>query len=194
MVEFEADDALGAAAARWADDPALERVIILSPDKDMAQCVREDGRVVTYDRRKRLFVDADGVREKFGVSPGQHPRLPGPRRRQRPTAIPGIPGWGAVSTAAVLRRYPHLEDIPESVRMWDVSVRGAATLAAALRERQRGGAAVPRAGAAAASMRRIPQRSVDELRWRGVPRAPFEALVERLAAPALRGRVHRWAD
>ena len=73
MVEFEADDALGAAAARWAEDPLVERVVILSPDKDMAQCVREDGRVVTYDRRKRLFVDADGVREKFGVSPASIP-------------------------------------------------------------------------------------------------------------------------
>ena len=73
MVEFEADDALGAAAARWADDPAVERVVILSPDKDMAQCVREDGRVVTYDRRKRAFMDADAVRAKFGVSPASIP-------------------------------------------------------------------------------------------------------------------------
>jgi 5'-3' exonuclease len=73
MVEFEADDALGAAASRFADDPAVERVVILSPDKDMAQCVREDGRVVTYDRRKRAFVDADGVRQKFGVSPASIP-------------------------------------------------------------------------------------------------------------------------
>ena len=135
MVEFEADDALGAAAARWADDPDVDRVVILSPDKDMAQCVREDGRVVTYDRRKRLFIDADGVREKFGVSPASIPdflALVG----DSSDGYPGIPGWGAVSTGAVLRRYPHLEDIPESVRMWDVGVRGAATLAAALRERR----------------------------------------------------------
>ena len=191
MVEFEADDALGAAAARWAEDPAVERVVILSPDKDMAQCVREDGRVVTYDRRKRLFVDADGVREKFGVSPASIPdflALVG----DSSDGYPGIPGWGAVSTAAVLRRYPHLEDIPESVRMWDVGVRGAATLATALRER-RDEALLYRELALLRLDAPIPQRSVDELRWRGVPRAPFEALVELLAAPALRGRVPHWA-
>ena len=192
MVEFEADDALGAAAARWAEDPTVERVIILSPDKDMTQCVREDGRVVTYDRRKRLFFDADGVREKFGVSPASIPdflALVG----DSSDGYPGIPGWGAVSTAAVLRRYPHLEDIPESVRMWDVGVRGAATLAAALRERQQE-ALLYRELALLRLDAPIPQRSPDELRWRGVPRAPFEALVELLAAPTLRGRVHHWAD
>ena len=192
MVEFEADDALGAAAARWAADPGVSRVIILSPDKDMAQCVREDGRVVTYDRRKRLFVDADGVREKFGVSPSSIPdflALVG----DSSDGYPGIPGWGAVSTAAVLRQYPHLEDIPESVRMWDVSVRGAAALATALRER-REEALLYRELALLRLDAPIPQVSIDELRWRGVPRGPFEALVERLAAPALRGRVHHWVD
>jgi len=192
MIEFEADDALGAAAARWAEDPALTRVIILSPDKDMAQCVREDGRVVTYDRRKRLLVDADGVREKFGVSPASIPdflALVG----DTSDGYPGIPGWGAVSTAAVLRRYPHLEDIPDSVRMWDVSVRGAASLATALKER-REEVLLYRELALLSMDAPIPQRSVDELRWRGVPRAPFEALIELLAAPALRSRVPRWAD
>ncbi len=192
MVEFEADDALGAAAARWAEDPDVERVVILSPDKDMAQCVREDGRVVTYDRRKRSFVDADGVREKFGVSPASIPdflALVG----DASDGYPGIPGWGAVSSAAVLRRYPHLEDIPDSVGRWDVSVRGAATLALALRERHEE-ALLYRELALLRLDAPIPQRSVEELRWRGVPRAPFEALIERLAAPALRGRVPHWAD
>ena len=171
MVEFEADDALGAAAARFAEDPALTRVIILSPDKDMAQCVREDGRVATYDRRKRLLVDADGVREKFGVSPASIPdflALVG----DSSDGYPGIPGWGAVSTATVLRRYPHLEDIPESVRMWDVSVRGAATLAVALRERHEE-AMLYRELALLRLDAPIPQRSVEELRWRGVPRRSF---------------------
>jgi len=69
MVEFEADDALGAAAARWAKDAQVSRVVIMTPDKDMAQCVREDGRVVQYDRRKRAFRAADDVRAQFGVSP-----------------------------------------------------------------------------------------------------------------------------
>lgn len=192
MVEFEADDALAAAAARFADDPAVERVVILSPDKDMAQCVREDGRVVTYDRRKRAFVDADGVRAKFGVPPESIPdflALVG----DSADGYPGLPGWGAVSTATVLRRYPHLEDIPDSVGHWDVSVRGAATLAASLRD-HRADAYLFRELAQLRLDAPIPQRSVQELRWRGVPRTRFEALVERLAAPSLLGRVPRWAD
>jgi 5'-3' exonuclease len=192
MVEYEADDALGAAAARWAQDPAVERVVILSPDKDMAQCVREDGRVVTYDRRKRQFVDADGVRAKFGVSPASIPdylALVG----DSSDGYPGLPGWGAVSTAVVLQRYPHLEDIPDSVRKWDVGVRGAAGLATALRER-RAEALLYRELATLSLDAPIPQRSVAELRWAGVPRAPFEVLMQRLAAPSLRGRVPLWAD
>lgn len=192
MVEFEADDALGAAAARFGDDPAVERVVILSPDKDMAQCVREDGRVVTYDRRKRAFMDADGVREKFGVSPASIPdflALVG----DSSDGYPGLPGWGAVSTAAVLRRYPHLEDIPDTIARWDVTVRGGASLATALRER-RDEALLYRELAQLRLDAPIPQRSVDELRWQGVPRAPFEALVTRLAAPTLLGRVPRWRD
>jgi 5'-3' exonuclease len=192
MVEFEADDALGAAAARFGDDPAVTRVIILSPDKDMAQCVREDGRVVTYDRRKRAFMDAQGVRDKFGVSPASIPdflALVG----DSADGYPGIPGWGAVSTATVLRRYPHLEDIPETIGHWDVSVRGGAALAAALRE-HREDAFLFRELARLRVDAPIPQRSVEELRWQGVPRGPFEALVERLAAPSLLGRVPRWSD
>ena len=111
----------------------------------------------------------------------------------RPTAIPGLPGWGAVSTAVVLQRYPHLEDIPDSVRMWDVGVRGAAALATALRER-REEALLYRELATLSLDAPIPQASIAELRWAGVPRAPFEALVDRLAAPSLRGRVPLWAD
>ena len=135
MVEFEADDALGAAAARWADHPDVERVVILTPDKDMAQCVRADGRVVTYDRRNRRFMDHDGVIEKFGVPPASIPdylALVG----DSADGYPGLPGWGSRSAAAVLSRYPHIEDIPASVSGWDVSLRGAASLALTLRERR----------------------------------------------------------
>ncbi len=191
MVEFEADDALGAAAARFADDPAVGRVVILSPDKDMAQCVREDGRVVTYDRRRRAFMDADGVRAKFGVSPDSIPdylALVG----DASDGYPGLPGWGAVSTATVLQRYPHLEDVPDAIGHWDVSVRGGAALAASLRE-HRTNALLFRELARLRLDAPIPQRGVEELRWRGVPRQRFEALVERLAAPSLMGRVPRWA-
>ncbi len=192
MVEFEADDALGAAAARWAEHPDVERVVILSPDKDMAQCVREDGRVVCYDRRRRTFLDADGVRARFGVDPASMPdwlALVG----DSADGYPGLPGWGAVSAATVLRRYPHLEDIPDSVSRWDVRVRGAANLAAALRDGRRDALLFREL----ATLRLDAPLGVDgpeALRWRGVPRAPFQALAARLAAPGLIGRVHRWAD
>ena len=119
MVEFEADDALGAAAAAGRDDPAVERVIILSPDKDMAQCVREDARVVCFDRRSGASIDAAAVRAKFGVPPASIPdylALVG----DSADGYPGLPGWGAKSAAAVLPRYPHLEAIPERASQWDV--------------------------------------------------------------------------
>jgi 5'-3' exonuclease len=190
MVEYEADDALGAAASRWADDPQVERVVILTPDKDLSQCVREDGRVVMYDRRKRMFIDADGVRERFGVSPASIPdflALVG----DAADGFPGIPGWGRVSAASVLRRYPHLEDIPESATRWDLSVRSAAALATALRE-HRDLAFLFRELATLSLDAPIPEE-LDELRWRGVPRAAFEALADRLGQDQLLGRVHRWA-
>ena len=117
MVEWEADDALGTAAARWADDPSVERVVIMTPDKDMGQCVREDGKVVMYDRRQQKLIDADGVRARFGVSPESIPdflALVG----DSSDGYPGIPGWGKVSAGVVLSRYGHLEDIPERVNAW----------------------------------------------------------------------------
>lgn len=191
MVEFEADDALATAAVRWADDPRVERIVVLTPDKDMTQLVRADGRVVCYDRRKRTFLDAAAVEAKFGVPPGSIPdflALVG----DSSDGYPGLPGWGAVSTAAVLRRYPHLDEIPDSVRAWDLSLRGAASLAANLRER-REEAELYRELALLRTDAPIPQRDLAELEWQGVPRAPFEALVARLGAPQLMDRVPRWA-
>jgi 5'-3' exonuclease len=192
MVEFEADDALGAAAARWKDDPAVERVVIMTPDKDMSQCVTEDGRVVAYDRRKRQFMDADGVEAKFGVRPASIPdylALVG----DSSDGYPGLPGWGSKSAAAVLSRYEHLDAIPDSVGAWDVSVRGAAALAASLRE-HREEADLYRELATIRIDAPIPETSVEQLRWQGVPRKPFEELARQLAAPSLAGRVPRWAD
>ncbi|CAN5803899.1 hypothetical protein BH23CHL8_BH23CHL8_15990 [soil metagenome] len=189
MVEFEADDALAAAAARWADHPEVERVVILSPDKDMAQCVRADGRVVTYDRRARRFMDAAGVKAKFGVAPASIPdylALVG----DASDGYPGLPGWGARSAAAVLERYPHLEDIPDSVAAWDVSVRGAAGLARTLRE-QRADALLFRELATLRIDAPIEQTEHEELRWRGPDATAFAALVDRLAAPDLPRRVRR---
>lgn len=191
MVEWEADDALGTAAARWAGDPSVERVVIMTPDKDMGQCVREDGKVVMYDRRQQKLIDADGVRARFGVSPESIPdflALVG----DSSDGYPGIPGWGKVSAGVVLSRYGHLEDIPERVNAWDLSVRGAAALAASLRE-HRDDAYLFRELATLTTDVPLPEK-LDDLRWRGAHRAAFTAMAERLGAPGLIDRVPHWLD
>jgi 5'-3' exonuclease len=106
MVEYEADDALGSAAAVAADDPRVEQVMIVTPDKDLGQCVR-DRRVVLFDRRKRELIDEDGVIAKFGVPPASIPDYLG-LVGDSADGFPGLPGWGAKSAAAVLARYGHL--------------------------------------------------------------------------------------
>ena len=130
MVKFEADDALAAAAALAAADPRVERVIICTPDKDLAQCVRGT-RVVQLNRRTRTFFDEAGVVAKFGVPPSSIPdylALVG----DAADGFPGLPGWGAKSAAAVLGRYGRLEAIPAEPRAWDVNVAGAGRLAQTL--------------------------------------------------------------
>lgn len=127
MVEFEADDALAAAAATAAADPRVERVIICTPDKDLAQCVRGT-RVVQLNRRTRTFFDEAGIVAKFGVPPASIPdylALVG----DAADGFPGLAGWGAKSAAAVLARYGHLEAIPADPRDWNVSVASPAKLA-----------------------------------------------------------------
>jgi 5'-3' exonuclease len=133
MVEYEADDALASAAEVASNDKKVERVIICTPDKDLGQCV--GGKVVQFDRRKEVFLDADAVREKFGVPPesiADWLALVG----DSADGFPGIPGFGAKTAAALLTRYGHIEAIPDDAKQWDVTgVRGtdrlAATLAAA---------------------------------------------------------------
>ena len=130
MEELEADDGLASGAARAARDLRVERVYICTPDKDLSQCVVGD-RVVQWDRRKNEVRDAHGVVAKFGVPPASIPdylALVG----DSADGFPGVPGWGAKSTATVLARYRHLENIPGRAARWDVKVRGAERLAAAL--------------------------------------------------------------
>src|SRR4249920_2858985 len=116
MVEYEADDALAAGAAAAARDPRVERVIICTPDKDLAQCVR-GARIVQLNRRTRVTLDEAGVIAKFGVPPQSIPdylALVG----DAADGYPGLPGWGAKSSAAVLARFVHLESIPDDWREW----------------------------------------------------------------------------
>ncbi len=126
MVEFEADDALAAAAARAAADPRVERVVICTPDKDLTQCV-SGSRVVQLNRRTRTTLDETGVVRKFGVGPGSMPdylALVG----DAADGYPGLQGWGAKSTAAVLSRFARLEDIPDDWREWRANVASPAAL------------------------------------------------------------------
>ena len=145
----------------------------------MAQCVRSDGRVVTFDRRAGRFFDAAAVEEKFGVPPASIPdylALVG----DSADGYPGLPGWGARSTAAVLQRYPHLEDIPDRVSAWDVAVRGAASLARTLAE-HRDEALLYRELATLRTDAPIPQSDAEQLRWNGRgPARPSPALAVRL--------------
>jgi len=133
MVELEADDALGAAAVVADADERVEQVLIVTPDKDLGQCVREDERVIQVDRRAGKVINADGVREKFGVDPASIPdflALVG----DSADGFPGLPGFGAKSAAALLKHYKHIEAIPDAVGQWEVTLRGGGTLAATLAE------------------------------------------------------------
>ena len=188
MVEFEADDALAAAAAMGAADARVEQVVVCTPDKDLAQCVRGD-RVVQLDRRRREVRNEAGVVKKFGVPPASIPdwlALVG----DAADGFPGLPGWGAASAAVVLARYGHLERIPERAAEWDVPVRGAARLAATLVE-QRERARLFRTLATLRVDAPIGV-DVDGLRWTG-PRADFAAWAARLGTPALSERAARLA-
>ncbi len=190
MTEFEADDALAAGAARYGAEPAVEQVVLCSPDKDLCQCV-EGSRVVTVDRVRRVERGDAGVREKFGVGPASIPdylALVG----DSADGIPGIPGWGAKSTATVLAHYEHLERVPDDPEKWEVAVRGAKRLA--------GNLAAGREEAdlykQLATLRRdVPlDETLDDLCWRGADRAALEAFCDEIGDARLVDSVTRWRD
>jgi 5'-3' exonuclease len=176
MVEFEADDALATAAARFADAPGVERVLLCTPDKDLSQCVRGT-RVVGFDRMRRRVLDEAGVKEKFGVGPASIPdwlALVG----DSADGIPGVPRFGEKSASAVLGRYAHLEAIPDDAARWDVKVRGAAALAASLTAHRE----PARLYRTLATVRTdVPlAESLEELRYRGPRPELLAPLAERL--------------
>jgi 5'-3' exonuclease len=187
MIEFEADDAIATAAGRWRDDPAVEQIIVCSPDKDLAQ-LASGNRVVCWDRRREIIYDEAAVVAKVGVAPASIPdwlALVG----DAADGIPGIPGWGAKSAAAMLAQFGHIEAIPDDLVQWPMPAARARRLAEALAGQR---AEVLLYRRLATLRRDVPlAETLDALAWRGA-RPAFRQLSAELGADDLPGRVGRW--
>lgn len=186
MDRWEADDALATAATRFA--PEVEQVRILTPDKDLGQVVGE--KVVQVDRIRRRVIDEAAVRAARGVAPASIPDLLA-LVGDAADGIPGVPGFGAKSAAAVLARYGTIEAIPDDDRQWDVKVTGAPRLARTLAS-MRSEALLYKKLATLVLDVPLPE-SLDDLRFRGVPRTSYEALCDQLELRDLRSRPSTWA-
>lgn len=187
MIEFEADDAIATAADRWRDDPAVEQVVICSPDKDLAQLV-SGSRVVCWDRRREIVYDEAAVIGKYGVPPASIPdwlALVG----DAADGIPGIPGWGAKSAAVLLAQFGHIDAIPDNSDQWPMPAGRARRLAETLAAQREQVLLYRRL----TTLRRdVPlAESLDELAWRGA-RPAFRPLCADLGAGDIPSRVHRW--
>ncbi|GAC1345818.1 MAG: hypothetical protein NVSMB23_22490 [Myxococcales bacterium] len=187
MHAFEADDALATAAARFA--PEVGQVRILTPDKDLGQCI-DGARVVQVDRVRRTVIDEDALVARRLVRPASIPDLLA-LTGDDADGIPGVAGFGEKSAGALLARFGDLTRIPADPRAWPGQIRGAPRLAAALADK---GPAVLLYRRLALLRRDVPlPQSLDDLRFRGVPREAFTRWCERLDARKLLGRVERWA-
>ena len=186
MTESEADDAIAAAAVRFAQFDAVEQVLMCSPDKDLAQVV-SGRRVVALDRRKGEVMDEAGVIEKFGVPPAAIPdylALVG----DSADGIPGIPRWGARSTATVLSEYRAIDDIPLNANDWDVKIRGASALATGLAERMDDALLYRRLATLRLDVP-LPETDPDQLRWKGVRQPDLAELCQSLGLESLLNRL-----
>jgi len=178
MVEFEADDALATCAARCEQEAEVTRVLICSPDKDLAQCVR-GARVVMFDRMRGKLIDEPAVLSKFGIPPASIPdwlALVG----DSADGIPGIPRWGAKSASSVLADYKHIEHIPDDASSWRIKLRGAAALGASLASSREAALLYRKLAQLRTDVPLNQEAELDALRWRG-PRLPeLEAFAERI--------------
>ncbi|MFL3016188.1 MAG: 5'-3' exonuclease H3TH domain-containing protein [Acidimicrobiales bacterium] len=178
MREHEADDAMGAAAVKAATDPRVTRVLICTPDKDLAQVVNDQSGIVQFDRRKEIIYDEEGVREKFGVSPESIPdylALVG----DTADGIPGLLGWGAKSSSTMLAHYKHLENIPTNDEEWEVVLRGASKLSSTFTNQFE--EALLYRQLATLDLSAPVMENVDELFWTG-PKSHFLDICEHLDA------------
>ena len=177
MVEFEADDALAAAAVAAAGDRRVEHVILCTPDKDLAQCVRGT-RIVQLNRRTRVTFDEAAIQRKFGVLPASIPdylALVG----DSADGYPGLPGWGAKSSAAVLAKFLHLESIPKDCHEWRVNAANASALAGTLRREWDRALLFRRLATLRTDIRLF--EDVEQVKWNG-PRPAFDEVAVRLDA------------
>jgi 5'-3' exonuclease len=187
-IEYEADDALAAAAIKWVDD--VEQVVICSPDKDMSQVVVGD-RIVTYNRREQKIIGEDGVVDKFGIHPESIPdylALVG----DTADGVPGLPGWGAKSASTVLAKFPRLELIPSESADWGLTVRGAPKLAATLAAFQE--EVYLYRDLTTLRLDAPIDETLDELEWKGVPKGQFHYFCTTMGFDAAAINVHRWAE
>ena len=186
MVEFEADDALATGAHRFSSKKT--KVLICSPDKDLAQCVRAD-RVVLWDRKKNLALDAVGVVKKFGIPPGSIPdflALVG----DTADGIPGVPRWGEKSAALVLAAYGTIDKIPAKASAWKVVLRGAPALAESLAQERKAALLYKKLATLRFDVPILEKLS--DLEWKGADRKLLEAIAVDVADPNLLTRVNRF--
>jgi 5'-3' exonuclease len=188
MIDFEADDAIAAAAHKFKGDPRVDQVLLTSPDKDLCQMVEGD-KVIAWDRMRKKTLNEEGVKEKFGVPPRSIPdylALVG----DSADGIPGIAKWGAKGTSALLSRYGCIEEIPDRAEDWDVKVRGAAGLAQNL-SAQRDDALLFKK---LATLRTdVPlDEDLDDLAWQGADEKKIDALVSVIGDEGLKGRIQKW--
>lgn len=191
QITHEADDAMAAGAAMAAADPRVEQVVICTPDKDLAQCVTADGRVVQFDRRREILYDRDAVIEKFGVPPESIPDYLGVVG-DTADGFPGLQGWGAKSAAKILTRFGHIDEVPFDIAEWDgVDVRGAAKLAATLRDNFEDALLFRRI--ATVDLDAPVSATVDDMVWKG-PSSAFDARCAEIGAERVASRAHTLFD
>ncbi|MDG2028881.1 MAG: 5'-3' exonuclease H3TH domain-containing protein [Acidimicrobiales bacterium] len=187
QITHEADDGMAAAAAMAAADDRVEQVIICTPDKDLAQCVTPDDRVVQLDRRREIIYDWAGVIEKFGVPPDSIPDYLGVVG-DTADGFPGLQGWGAKSAAKVLSKFGHIDQVPLDVAEWEgLDVRGAAKLALTLRENFEDALLFRRI--ATVDLDAPVSATVDEMVWQG-PGAGFDERCAEIGADRVAKRAH----
>ena len=187
MVEFEADDALASATARFKHEAEVEQIVLCSPDKDLAQLV-SGSRIVGWDRRRNTLIDEAGVVEKFGVRPPSIPDWLG-LVGDAADGLPGIPGWGEKSAATVLAHYEHLEAIPADPHTWGLSASRAVRLAESLAQHRAEALLFRRL----ATLREdVPlQETLADLQWQGAD-AQLQEVCHRLGDDKFPGRVPKW--